>query len=203
LHTLLNPDVLRGDMLSAIADRAFVGDDVPPRSEKEFIAQKQRAKVRLPAVTEAVARVVQSIASEYQALMGRPYFAGPTGGSGRLKGELAVQLRNLIYPGFLSATPWERLHHLPRYLKGMVLRLDKYPGNPERDGRHGPVIAGLWNQYEQRLEKHRKAGTSDPKLTEFRWQIEELRISLFAQELKTPYPVSVKRLQKLWQEVSA
>ena len=69
--------------------------------------------------------------------------------------------------------------------------------------RHAAVIAGFWQQYERRLEKHRKAGIDDPTLTEFRWQIEELRISLFAQELKTPYPVSVKRLQKLWEEVAA
>ncbi|MGH8763256.1 MAG: ATP-dependent RNA helicase HrpA [Nitrosospira sp.] len=206
LHTLISPDALRGDMLSAITDRAFIGDDMPPRSEKEFIAQKQRARVRLPAVTEAIARVVQSIASEYQALVGRPGFSGSAAGSrgnNRLNAELAAQLHDLVYPGFLGETPWERLQHLPRYLKGMVLRLDKYAGNPERDGRHGPVIAGLWNQYEQRLEKHRKAGISDPKLAEFRWQVEELRISLFAQELKTPSPISVKRLQKLWQEVSA
>ncbi len=128
-------------------------------------------------------------------------------GSDKPKGSLGAQLRkqltNLVYPGFLNATPWERLQHLPRYLKGMVLRLDKYPANPERDARHGAVIAGLWNQYEQRLEKHRKAGISDPVLADFRWQIEELRISLFAQELKTPYPVSAKRLQKLWEDVSA
>ena len=85
----------------------------------------------------------------------------------------------------------------------MILRLDKYPSNPERDMRHGAVIAGLWQQYEQRLEKHRKAGIDDAASREFRWQIEELRISLFAQELKTPYPVSAKRLQKLWEEVAA
>ena len=85
----------------------------------------------------------------------------------------------------------------------MGLRLEKYAGNPERDARHAASIAALWNQYEQRQEKHRKAGTPDPHLAEFRWQIEELRVSLFAQELKTPYPVSVKRLQKLWDEISA
>ena len=127
--------------------------------------------------------------------------AGQT--SSKLRAQLRVQLDNLVYPGFLGATPWERLQHLPRYLKGIVLRFDKYPANPERDGRHGAVIAGLWNQYEQRRERHRKTGVSDPNLTEFRWQVEELRISLFAQELKTPYPVSAKRLQKLWEEVSA
>ncbi|MEO7465306.1 MAG: DUF3418 domain-containing protein, partial [Nitrosospira sp.] len=126
-------------------------------------------------------------------------------GAGKLKGEfcaqLHMQLNELVYPGFLSATPWEQLQHLPRYVKGMILRVDKYVGNPERDARSSSVIAELWKQYEQRLQKHHKAGVDDPCLSDFRWQIEELRISLFAQELKTPSPVSTKRLQKLWEEV--
>jgi ATP-dependent helicase HrpA len=215
LHVLVSPDALREDMLSTIADRAFIGNDPLPRTEKEFIAQRQRARARLPAVADAVIRIVRSIANESQAVIGRlalvdrgsrtGKLAPPSSfanDAGKLKDELDKQLRNLIYPGFLSATPWERLQHVPRYLKGMILRLDKYPGNPERDIRQSAVIAGLWQQYERRVEKHRKAGIDDPVLTEFRWQIEELRISLFAQELKTPYPVSVKRLQKLWEEVT-
>jgi ATP-dependent helicase HrpA len=223
LHVLISPDALREDILSAIADRAFIGNDPLPRTEKEFIAQRQRARARLPAVAEAVIRIVRSIADECQVLLGRlslkdsidrgsgsgrPAPSRPAGSDGgkpeeKLKNELSRQLRNLVYPGFLNETPWERLQHVPRYLKGMILRLDKYPGNPERDMRHSAVIAGLWQQYERRVEKHRKAGIDDPALTEFRWQIEELRVSLFAQELKTPYPVSVKRLQKLWEEVAA
>jgi ATP-dependent helicase HrpA len=83
----------------------------------------------------------------------------------------------------------------------MSLRLDKYGANPERDMRHSAVIAGFWNWHAQRLQKHRRAAISDPALAAFRWQIEELRISLFAQELKTPHPVSAKRLQKLWEEI--
>jgi ATP-dependent helicase HrpA len=139
---------------------------------------------------------------------GRPALSRLTGSDTgkpeeKLKNELNRQLRNLVYPGFLNGTPWERLQHVPRYLKGMILRLDKYSGNPERDMRHAAVIAGFWQQYERRLEKHRKTGIDDSALTEFRWQVEELRVSLFAQELKTPYPVSVKRLQKLWEEVAA
>ncbi len=187
-------------MLDAIADRAFIGDDAVPRTEKEFIAQRQRARARLPAVTEAVIRTVQSIAGECQALSSSLSTAGSA--TPKLKDKLSIQLHSLVYPGFLNATPWEQLPHLPRYLKGMVLRLDKYVANPERDARHGAVIAGLWNQYEQRMEKHLKAGIGDPALAGFRWQIEELRISLFAQELKTLYPVSAKRLQKLWEEIS-
>ncbi|ODT64603.1 MAG: ATP-dependent RNA helicase HrpA [Nitrosomonadales bacterium SCN 54-20] len=215
LHTLIKPDQLKEDILNAVADRAFIADDALPRSEKEFVAQRQRARTRLPAVAEALVRIVQNVASESQSLMARVSSTGGAGKVGMQKtgaasggsagnpgADLMMQLRNLVYPGFLSATPWERLQHLPRYLKGMTLRLDKYGANPERDARHAATIAGLWNRYEQRLEKHRKGGTDDPKLAEFRWQIEELRISLFAQELKTPYPVSAKRLQKLWEEIN-
>jgi ATP-dependent helicase HrpA len=205
LHVLVGPDALREDILSAIADRAFIGNDPLPRTEKEFIAQRQRARARLPAVAEAVIRIVRSIADECQAVLARLSLKGSDSikQEEKLKNELNRQLRNLVYPGFLNEAPWERLQHVPRYLKGMILRLDKYAGNPGRDMRHATVIAGFWQQYERRVEKHRKAGIDDPTLTEFRWQIEELRISLFAQELKTPYPVSAKRLQKLWEEVGA
>ncbi|SDH90393.1 ATP-dependent RNA helicase HrpA [Nitrosomonas sp. Nm132] len=199
LSTLIDPEALKRDMLDAISDRAFIGDDPLPRSESEFTAQKQRARLRLSPVTDAVARLIQGIAQEYQILKQR--LAATTISNPRLKNELNDQLNNLIYPGFLHATTWDRLPHLTRYLKGMVLRLDKYAGNPSRDGQHAASIAALWNQYLQRLEKHHKAGIIDPNLIEFRWQIEELRISLFAQELKTPYPVSVKRLQKFWETV--
>lgn len=199
LSTLIDPETLKWDMLDAISDRAFIGDDPLPRSESEFNAQKQRARLRLSPVTDAIGRFIRDIALEYQTFKQR--LAATTLNSPRLKNELNDQLGHLIYPGFLNATAWERLPHLTRYLKGMVMRFDKYPTNPSRDGQHAASIAILWNQYLQRLEKHRKAGVSDPNLTEFRWQIEELRISLFAQELKTPYPVSVKRLQKFWETV--
>jgi ATP-dependent helicase HrpA len=78
--------------------------------------------------------------------------------------------------------------------------MQKFRANPERDHRHGPVVAGLWNQYEARAAADHEAERRDPKLEEFRWLIEELRISLFAQELKTPFPVSSKRLQRFWDE---
>jgi ATP-dependent helicase HrpA len=199
LHGLIDPNALREDMLNAIWDRAFIGDDALPRREQEFAAQRQRARVRLPAVTEAMLRTVQNIANESQSLMSRMSVSAP--GIGKLKKELEQQLHHLVHSGFLSGTPWEQLQHLPRYIKGMALRLDKYGANPERDVRHSAVIAGFWAQYAQRLQQHQKAGINDPALARFRWQIEELRISLFAQELKTPHPVSAKRLEKLWEEI--
>ena len=120
-----------------------------------------------------------------------------------VKAELIEQLDNLIYPGFLCHTSWKRLQQFPRYVKGMALRLEKLSTNLERDERNSKEVAALWQQYVQRREKHQKIGLIDESLNELRWQIEELRISLFAQELKTPYPVSTKRLQKLWESVRA
>ncbi|MBA2482971.1 MAG: ATP-dependent RNA helicase HrpA [Nitrosomonas sp.] len=200
LATLISPDELKQDMLTAITDRAFIGGDALPRNEKDFIAQKQRARTRLPAVTEALAQTMQKIGGEVQALLQR--LSANDVGNERLKRELQMQLRHLLFPGFLSITSWERLQHFPRYLKGMQMRLVKFSNNPQRDGQHGANVMALWNQYMQRMEKHRQMGIhDDPSLTEFRWQIEELRISLFAQELKTPVPVSVKRLQKLWEKI--
>jgi len=196
LRPVIPPDDLREDLLTTITDRAFLGEDALPRDEKGFQAQKQRARTRLPAVADAACRMLSAVAAEYQATAQRLGSAG--GALSRVAQELRGQLQRLVYKGFFSATPWEQLANLPRFLKAMQLRLEKYGGNPERDQRHAASIAALWSRYEQRLEKNRKAGVSEPKLEEFRWQIEELRVSLFAQELRTPYPVSVKRLEKLW-----
>ena len=197
LTTRINPGDLKQDMLNAIIDRALLADDPLPRSESEFAAQCQRARNRLPEVASVLARLLQLIGAEYQILMGKL----STIRIDIIKNDLNDQLNNLVYPGFLSHTPWQRLSHVPRYLKGMLLRIEKFPANPERDLRNSMEIAALWQQYCQRLEKHQKTAVVDKNLHEFRWQVEELRISLFAQELKTPYPVSVKRLQKLWESV--
>lgn len=83
----------------------------------------------------------------------------------------------------------------------MLLRIDKYNKNPQRDQEQTKLVATLWDQYTQRLHKHQQTEIIDPNLAAFRWQMEELRISLFSQELKTPMPVSEKRLQKLWESV--
>lgn len=119
-----------------------------------------------------------------------------------LQTDIQIQLTNLIYPHFLSQTPWLHLQQMPRYLKAIQRRLEKRLSNPERDGKQMASVRELWQQYEARLEKHRKAGIQDERLNAFRWMLEELRVSLFAQELKTPYPVSYKRLMKAWEEVA-
>ena len=197
LQATISADKLRSDLVEAIVDRAFVGDDALPRTPREFEEQKKRAKARLPAVAEAAARHAAAIAEANQ--QAAQAIAG-AGALGRVTQEAKAARERLVYPGFLSRTPWERLEHLPRYLKGYALRLQKYRANAERDQKHAATVAGLWDQYATRAEADRKGEKKDPDLEEFRWLIEELRVSLFAQELRTPSPVSAKRLQKFWDQ---
>ena len=121
----------------------------------------------------------------------------------RIYSEILSQRARLVFPGFFSATPWRSLVHLPRYLKALDRRLAKYPENAQRDSKHAEAVAVLWQRYWQREEANRAAGRREPALDAFRWLIEELRVSLFAQELRTPFPVSYKRLEKAWKEISA
>ncbi|MGH8750397.1 MAG: ATP-dependent RNA helicase HrpA [Burkholderiales bacterium] len=196
LRPIMAADALREDLLTAITDRAFIGEDALPRSEKAFHEQKARARTRLAAVTEVALRMTQAIAEAMHELQARLVKA-----DARLARELRAQLEQLIYPGCFSRTPWPQLQHLPRYLKAMGVRLEKYRNAPERDAKHGAAVAGLWLRYQERAEKQRRAGLEDTNLEQFRWMLEELRVSLFAQELRTPYPVSVKRLQKQWEKI--
>jgi len=199
MNSLIEKDRLREDIRSAIIDLVLIGDDPLPRNEAAFTTQITRARNRLGTVSQEMAGLIHAIAQSWQELNKRLSVMDKSAVS--LKKDLEEQLHHLIYPGFLNTTRWQYLQHIPRYLKGMLLRLDKYSKNPARDQEQAKIVTTLWKQYEQRLHKHRQAGITDPNLETFRWQIEELRISLFSQELKTPMPVSEKRLQKLWESV--
>jgi ATP-dependent helicase HrpA len=199
LRNIMNPDDLREDMLTAIADRAFIGEDELPRSNAEFMALKARARTRLPAVVDGAGRLAQAIAAEIQPLAQKLASLPPP--MARIKREVEEQYLRLLPKHFFSTTPWERLQHIPRYLKALRLRLDKYPNSIERDTRSAQTVQQLWSRWDERVIAERKQGGLSPALEDFRWLIEELRVSLFAQELKTPFPVSAKRLEKIWAEL--
>jgi ATP-dependent helicase HrpA len=100
---------------------------------------------------------------------------------------------------FIVQTPWEQLRHLPRYLRGVAMRLDKLREDPDRDAKLMAEISPLVTSFRRMLSQRK--GAVDARLEEFRWMLEELRVSLFAQTLRTPMPVSVKRLQKAWDAI--
>ena len=200
LKTAIPTDALLADAVTAICDRAFIGDDPLPRSERAYTEQVKRARVRLPAVAESAFRLLAEIAVEYHMLSQR--IGAMPAGQGRLGEDLRAQRDALVHPGFFSRTPWSRLAHLPRYLKALDRRLAKYVENPARDAKHAQAVADLWQRYAQRHAANAAARKGEPALEDFRWQIEELKVSLFAQELRTPQPVSYKRLEKAWTDLS-
>ena len=199
LRLVASPDALVEDVVAAVADRAFIGDDALPRSKVQYEQQRTRARARLPAVADGALRLFGQVAQAHARVA--PLLSSPPPALARLAADMRVQLARLVRPGFMLDTPWEQLPHLPRYLKAMELRLAKYPGNPDRDRRHAEAIAGLAKRIDRRLEERQATGEPDPAGEALRWQVEELRVSLFAQELRTPAPVSIKRLQKAWEEL--
>lgn len=186
----INADTLRDDLTQAVCDRAFIGEDELPRNEKAFKEQIKRARSRLPAVKEALSRYLQETAAAYAELNGKL-------GKHPLTHLLRQRLQTLLAPGFASHTPWAQWPRLPIYLKAMTLRLEKYSGNPARDAAREADIQELEQMWQEKTDSLIKQGLPiSDGLAGFKWMIEELRVSLFAQELKTPYPVSVKRLLK-------
>ena len=190
----INADTLRDDLTQAVCDRAFIGEDELPRNEKAFKEQIKRARSRLPAVKEALSRYLQETAAAYAELNGKL-------GKHPLTQLLRQRLQALLAAGFASHTPWAQWPRLPIYLKAMTLRLEKYSSNPARDAAREADIQELEQMWQEKTDGLVKQGqpVSDD-LAAFKWMIEELRVSLFAQELKTPYPVSVKRLLKEWEK---
>lgn len=189
----INADTLRDDLTQAVCDRAFIGEDELPRNEKAFKEQIKRARSRLPAVKEALSRYLQETAAAYAELNSKL-------GKHPLTHLVRQRLQTLLAAGFATRTPWAQWPRLPIYLKAMTLRLEKYSGNPARDAAREADIQELEQMWQEKTDGLVKQGqpVSDD-LAAFKWMIEELRVSLFAQELKTPYPVSVKRLLKEWE----
>lgn len=193
----LGADTLRADLTHAVLDRALIGEDELPRDEKAFKEQLKRARSRLPAVKEALNQYALQTALAYGEVSSHL-------GKHPLSLLLRQHLDSLIYPGFASATPWKQWPRLPIYLQAMLRRMDKYGSNPARDSAREADIQALTDIWQEKIRQYQQQNQPIPlAIADFRWMLEELRVSLFAQELKTPYPVSAKRLSKEWEKLTA
>jgi len=113
--------------------------------------------------------------------------------------DMRSQLDDMVYEGFLQELSPERLAHYPRYLEAMLIRLESVEKDPHRDAARSKEIAPFWHQYLKLLEEGRDY---DEKVDEYRWLMEEFRVSLFAQQLGTRAKVSVQRLRKAWKQIA-
>jgi ATP-dependent helicase HrpA len=190
------PDELRGQIIEAALDRAFLAAPLPSDASS-FDARLTEGRTRLNLIAQEFARLASAVLTEYAAARRKLKDSRPPK---EVADDVQAQLARLVPKRFIAETPFAQLQHLLRYLKGVVLRLDKLRAEPQRDAARLAELRPLEQRW-LRLLAERK-GAEDARLDEFRWLLEELRISLFAQELRTPQPVSVKRLERAWAQLA-
>ncbi len=186
---------LKEQVIELALDRAFVGE-APPKDEAGFQRSLDQGRPRLSLIAQEVARLASAILQEQTALLRR---LKDLRQQPQAQTDMQQQLQHLLPKRFLNSVPWARLQHYARYLKAMGLRLDKLRSDPARDQTRLAELTPLEQRY-WRLLAQRK-GVADERMDEYRWLLEELRVSFFAQELRTPQPVSTKRLDKAWAQL--
>jgi ATP-dependent helicase HrpA len=186
---------LREQIISVALDRAFLLDPLPT-DEFAFKRRIEEGRGRLTLICTEVARLSAIILAEYATAARK---IKDSKNAPEATADAAQQLHRLMPKKFLSVTPWGSLQHFARYQKAITARLEKYRADPARDSARQKELQPLEQRY-WRLVAERK-GVADDRLQEFRWLLEELRVSFFAQELRTPQPVSVKRLEKAWAQL--
>ncbi len=187
---------LRGQILDVALDRAFLLDPLPS-DEAAFQRRLADGRGRLTLIAQEVARLVATVLAEYALAVRK---IKDTKNAPEATADCAQQLQRLMPKNFVASTPWPQLQHFARYLKAVVLRLDKWRADPARDTQRLDDLKPQEQRY-WRLVAERK-GVADERMLEFRWLLEELRVSFFAQELRTPQPVSTKRLDKAWAQLN-
>ena len=186
---------LRQQILNLALDRAFLQDPLP-HDAASFQRRIDEGRGRLTLIANEIARACGAILSEWAQATRK---LKDTRQATEACADVAQQLQRLMGKSFVEQTPWGQFQHMPRYLKAITLRLDKLRSDPARDAQRLTDLKPLEQKF-WRLVAERK-GIRDDRLNEFRWLLEELRVSLFAQELRTPQPVSVKRLEKAWAQL--
>ncbi len=182
----------REDFLFLIFSSVFV-EGASIRSQLQFEQAFAEKKSDLLTITAQTGKQIAEIMANYQTIKQR---LRQVGINPLLRNDIENQLALLIYNGFIRYTPLLQLQALPRYLKAIDFRLDKQ----KTDLPDMQALQRLWQRYWSHVEKQIKTAVPTPERDDFRWNLEELRVSLFAQQLKTAYPVSVQRLEKAWNE---
>ena len=188
---------LRDQIIAVALDRAFLLEPLPT-NELAFKLRVEEGRGRLTLIANEVARLAASILNEYAVAVRK---IKDTKNAPDATADATQQVQRLMPKRFLIDSPWAQLPHFTRYLKAITARLDKYRADPARDSARLAELRPQEQRY-WRLVAERK-GIVDDRMLEFRWLLEELRVSFFAQELRTPQPVSVKRLDKAWGQLNA
>jgi ATP-dependent helicase HrpA len=168
--------------------------DPLPHDAASFNKRRDEGKARLGLLINEIARLVGQVLAEFHGLPKKLQNLPQAAAA-----DMQSQLQGLVHKRFIADTEYSQLAHFPRYLKAINVRMEKLRANGSRDAQ---LMADWQNAATQFLRAFKQPGkNNDPRMVEFRWMLEELRVSLFAQELRTPMPVSAKRLQKVWESM--
>ncbi|HEY0963454.1 MAG TPA: ATP-dependent RNA helicase HrpA [Pseudomonadales bacterium] len=203
----LRPLAPREELLAQLTRQsyyvAFGLQDRIPRTAAEFSSMFEKGRSEVLTVANRMQELFYRVVDEWFALrkeLERKGFSGPDAASLRI--DVQRQLDHLVSPDFLKHTPWEQLQQLPRYLQAVRIRLEKYGQQVARDRDATRLLDRLWTQYTERRAWNERHEMADERLDAWRWMLEELRVSLFAQSLGTRVPVSEKRVERAWQELT-
>jgi len=190
-----------GEEIGAAAlHQCFTEGQPALRSKEEFERRFEVCYGSLHSIHTQRTRLIASVlhsAAELEELLGSVSLQQNT------LDDLYEQLAWLVFPGFAESVPWSALEHFPRYLEACRKRIERAQGNPAADQRKQDEMTPLWQRYTQFVAQEHPAHHDKQLLNQYRWLVEEFRVSLFAQELKTAQPVSAKRLRKLWDTIFA
>ncbi|MCS0589547.1 ATP-dependent RNA helicase HrpA [Massilia norwichensis] len=189
-----SPEELREQIVNKAIDIACLQDPLP-HDAASFNKRKDEGKGRIGLLINEIARLVGQVLAEFHGMPKRLQNLPQA-----VAADMQAQLKELVHKRFVADTEYSQLAHFPRYLKAMNVRLEKLRTNTARDTQLMAEWQSAASQF-QRTIKNQPMKNLDPRMTDFRWMLEELRVSLFAQELRTPMPVSSKRLQKVWESM--
>ncbi len=193
-HPYANAAALVEDCAACAADQVILEAGGPAWDAAGFARLVAAARDQLAVRTSKVVDVVAKVLGEAQEVEVR-LSATANPALAPAMADLRDQFAGLIYRGFISNTGAARLPDLIRYLRAMVRRLDKLPGEQGRDAERMAAVHRVSSEYHAALAELSPSGRIGEDAVAIRWMIEELRVNLFAQVLGTPYPVSEKRIR--------
>jgi len=193
LVTVVGESSYKNDMLTAILYSVFV-EGKTLRTQQAFEQNLLANKAGLMGVANHAGKIALEIMALYAVI--KKDLERTLKATDSLAQDINEQLNFLVYAGFIRNTPYQQLQAIPRYLKAIQYRLDKFDNNPQKSQEVSRYALRFWKELEKKLKKEALI----PEQDAFRWAIEELRVSVYAQQLKTAYPISTKRLDKLWDE---
>lgn len=188
-------DELKNQIIEAAIERAFLTEPLPTNAD-HFTQRIAEGRSRLNLIAQELARQTSTILGEYSNATRKIKDSKNLTEAAEDAGQ---QLQRLMPKTFIQQAPATQLKHLPRYLKAITMRLEKAKKDPARDTQKTQELKPLEQRYLRTLAQRK--GKPDAQLAAFGWLLEELRVSFFAQELRTPQPVSIKRLEKAWQQL--